>query len=131
MNTQMTTTELRERLSTGEDPLSLSIEKWERFIKYLEENEKVYDDDLLLGGETCALCIRYEMCCYGECPFYIYLDEVCHRLSYDKLVDHIDDNGYCGEVLLSSDLIPLAQGVLGELIEIRELIKDKGEESNV
>jgi hypothetical protein len=48
-----------------EDPLSLSIEKWEFIVKTLREHPRTKIDDG--GTQTCALCVHYPDGC-EDCP---------------------------------------------------------------
>jgi len=58
---QMKREEMLRRLKDGEDPLELSIEKWEDIVKHLESIGSLldYDESLDDGAENCALCELY------------------------------------------------------------------------
>lgn len=66
--TVMSRGEMLDRLEAGEDPLELSIEKWER--------NKIHPrDEWNIHGDTCALCEVYfdhddvDLFC-SECPLH-------------------------------------------------------------
>lgn len=65
----MTAQELNCRLAAGEDPLELSIEKWERVILN-HYKASTYRTDYI-GADNCGLCVAYAKttpsCCEG-CP---------------------------------------------------------------
>ena len=66
----MTKNEVRDRLQLGQDPLELSVVKWEAIVAYLEtiSSKKTTNDiitrlwELDQGKQNCALChIYYEV----------------------------------------------------------------------
>ncbi len=67
----MNPTEMIERLENGEDPLTLSIEKWQDIV-----NDKGKHKHLDQGCDNCALCETYqvrekELPCH-KCPVYLF-----------------------------------------------------------
>jgi len=76
----MNRTEMLKRLEAGEDPLDLSIEKWED-IYY----RGTYDE----GTFNCALCEIFFSNCCAECVIYQYTDEhACLGTPYEKWYKH-------------------------------------------
>jgi len=61
MEDKMTRKEMIERLMKGEDPLDLSIEKWEDIVEHLKKisSFEEYDERLEKGQYNCALCELY------------------------------------------------------------------------
>lgn len=74
--------EMLKKLDDGEDPLDISIEKWERLIKWMKLNPDEYPDSQWYHASTCALCeVHHVMYCddsYSTCV----LDKV--DCCYDK-----------------------------------------------
>lgn len=65
----MTREEMLKKLDAGEDPLVISIEKWERFIKWMKLNPDEEPDSDWYRTSTCALCeLHYPTC--TECVVY-------------------------------------------------------------
>jgi len=56
------------RLKAGEDPLDLSIEKWEDIVNHLKSIRRAsdFDESLEAQGDNCALCEVHEGC--RSCP---------------------------------------------------------------
>lgn len=97
MTEPMTGKELAGRLSKGEDPLDLSIEKWERVVGEMQDGVS-YNELLGMGSfgvMTCGICIISDDC--SECPYHQYFDQVCfskiHDAPYGDFMEshHIDD----------------------------------------
>jgi len=62
--------EMLKRLRAGEDPLDLSIEKWEDVVDHLNkiQTKEEFDSRLEEGHKNCALCEVYNIDgCLG-CP---------------------------------------------------------------
>lgn len=85
----MTCEEIDNKLAEGEDPLDVTVLKWNRVIKYLEmASGKVINREYLetlryrTGGNTCALCKIYRN--YGNqcrfCPYLLFHGETCEGL---------------------------------------------------
>ena len=66
----MTYVEMIRRLEAGEDPLDLSIEKWEDIVKHLNKihNFSDYNEMLEAGILNCALCERFFCFRCEDCP---------------------------------------------------------------
>ena len=81
MKEPMTFIEVRDRLENKENPLDLSIEKWERLAS---RTISEIGNKNLLGGDTCACCL---------------IDELCDDESDDFACEHcvIDKYGGCLE----------------------------------
>ena len=62
--------EMLRRLERGEDPLDLSIQKWQDIVECLQKIRSVreFDEDLEQGGNNCALCEVFPDC--EGCPVY-------------------------------------------------------------
>jgi len=60
--------EMLRRLKAGEDPLDLSIEKWEDIVNHLKSIRRAsdFDESLEAQGDNCALCEVHEGC--RSCP---------------------------------------------------------------
>lgn len=80
----MTEQDVTDRLKAGEDPLELSIEKWNNIIYTLENNEIPNE----FASSNCALCHKYLyqslMLCKG-CPVYLQTERVgCNGTPFEK-----------------------------------------------
>ena len=62
--------EMLRRLEDDEDPLELTIGKWEDLVKHLESIEDFddYDMGLEAGERNCALCYVFDCGCCEGCP---------------------------------------------------------------
>lgn len=62
--------EMLRRLERGDDPLDLSIQKWQDIVDCLQKIRSVreFDEDLERGGDNCALCETFPDC--TGCPVY-------------------------------------------------------------
>lgn len=73
--------EMKSRLFSGEDPVDLSIEKWERILGWVKGNPDRGLDLFFFNSESCALCEVYENDCLDiagyECPLITYLGFAC------------------------------------------------------
>ena len=60
--------EMLRRLKAGEDPLDLSIEKWEDIVNHLKSIRRAsdFDESLEAQGDNCGLCEVHEGC--RSCP---------------------------------------------------------------
>ena len=61
-----------ERLKRGEDPLSLSIQKWKDIVVCLDHIRSLreFDQELERGAENCALCEVYKKHRCRGCPIF-------------------------------------------------------------
>ena len=66
----MTREEMLKRLKAGEDPLDLSIEKWNRVVKHLSGITRFeeYDWEVEMEASNCALCFVYARYKCNGCP---------------------------------------------------------------
>lgn len=89
--------ELAGRLSKGEDPLDLTIEKWEQVVKAMDGGIS-YNELLEIGSfgvRVCGICITSDDC--SECPYHQHFDHVCfsriNNAPYGDFMEshHIDD----------------------------------------
>ena len=62
--------EMLRRLERGENPLDLSIQKWQDIVDCLQKIRSVqeFDEDLEQGRDNCALCETFPDC--KGCPVY-------------------------------------------------------------
>ena len=81
----MTRAEMLKRLEAVENPLALSIEKWEDILAYKGASE---------GAENCALCEKHMDSDYGqlfcsECPVAQYTGrQLCEKTPYRQWITH-------------------------------------------
>lgn len=117
----MKRTKMIEELASGEDPLEVSIKKWEDIV-----NEKGTD----MGRDNCALCYEYYFChqdnrydeyCYG-CPIYEKTGEdSCKDTPYQDWGEHKKDEGRFGEAWVECpECTELAQKELDFLKSLRK-----------
>ena len=66
----MTYEEIFKRLEAGEDPLNLSIEKWEDIVKHLDGITEFaeFNQEVEVGVSNCALCLAYARYKCNGCP---------------------------------------------------------------
>ena len=69
----MTREEMLERLAKGEDPLDLSIEKWEDIVEHLNKisSFEEFNKEIEMGIYNCALCETYYDGSCIKCPVKI------------------------------------------------------------
>lgn len=80
--------EMVMRLQNGEDPLELSIEKWESLLEQAKTDANEFDG-FEFSSSTCALCYIYryvknQVDC-GSCPVFEVTNlPYCHNTPYEK-----------------------------------------------
>ena len=77
-----------KRLRNGENPLNISIEKWQDIVEYLSDNKRISYKKLNAlenGANNCALCeVHWDNSCNG-CPVYRYTGRpFCGGTPYEK-----------------------------------------------
>jgi hypothetical protein len=131
----MTREEMLKRLKSGESPLELSIDKWNRIVDAHRSGKTV--DYEFYCGRTCALCevfrkdIVTNPCV--DCPYYRFYGIACD----DKVKGHWFEYSYihtCSNVVLENSAVDMKNALikikLGELkkkieeLKIDELILD-------
>jgi hypothetical protein len=105
--------EVRRRLSDGEDPLNLSIEKYERLIEAdFEDIEEKH-----IGSTSCACCQKYNNIC-EECPIGEITGRMeCEGISYYDMRNALH--------LRRKRFFKYAKKILEELKDIRKKLKKK------
>lgn len=86
----MTREEMLKKLDDGEDPLDISIEKWERLIKWMKLNPNEYLDNSWFHAGTCALCEVYQVRKYGCSKCVIGVTDCC--LNENSTWEQFDDD---------------------------------------
>jgi len=113
--------EMLRRLKDGEDPLELSIEKWEDIVENLESIEDVVDfnTDLETGNANCALCEMFDVIDCEGCPVAESGSDGCENTPYSLFRDSIEDAFGDGDSTLE-DVVECARRELEFLRGLRK-----------
>jgi len=115
----MTREEMLKRLKTGEDPLDLSIEKWERVVKHLSGSTrfKEYDRKVEMEASNCALCFVYARYKCNGCPVKKATGYgCCNKTPYESFREARRDQNLKG----------MRKAAVAELEFLKSLKKQKG-----
>jgi hypothetical protein len=121
----MTAEDVTRRLAAGEDPLELSIEKWEILVERWSDEDvdilKDVDKDSAISASTCALCESvlddYLVDC-EKCPYFLHYGIECMDSHYNNVTDSL----ICYRQALydRSEVVSVARAMLDALKEIRD-----------
>jgi hypothetical protein len=102
MDALMTFAEIQERYNNKEDPFDLTLEKWIRIRRYLENPLTRHDFGLLLQASNIAVpfCFEYQPRNCAGCP----LEEMCGRGGGEKLLRVIR---LIQAYVLAGDMLPV------------------------
>jgi hypothetical protein len=119
--------EMLERLEAGEDPVDLSIEKYERLLEIVNNGGKIYEG-LIMSG-CCPLCHEYYcnidedeiddecneyLATLSQCPLEIYEDYCCDIKSTWESVRYSVEHGE------PEDIINAVKNMITKLKWIKE-----------
>jgi len=113
--------EMIKRLGMGENPIDVSIQKWEDGKRYVESDTFDFKvvSQMLKGGDNCALCFRYvddywyNIC--SECPIYKRTGmTLCQNTPYISVVDAIHSQDKSGLIKAIDDEIEFLKSLKKE-----------------
>ena len=115
----MTEKEVNERLDRGESPVAISVDKWRRVAKFLEEDGDIFR--INIGPSTCALCVEARFAWNPDdclrCLYYKHFGQSCIDDEVNSTYCRFEEE-YDSEYPSRDVLLDLARDMMYELMEI-------------
>jgi hypothetical protein len=117
----MTAEDVERRLDAREDPLKLSIEKWEILVeRWSDKSVDILvdiDEENAISWITCSLCVSTMEEC-KICPYYTYYHVSCVFYHFQDVEESLGD--YDMGTRSRKDVVIIATKMLDALKEIRD-----------